>query len=188
MTTPTTAEPSIVIGNGGHPPIRRCWEDDDHWQRSRTRIELPSEKYLRAFWHAEILDFDSRNPHDRIIERRDPFLVRLRVELEGRLWRCICGHWCFKVGFAPIGKGENFDLNDLLPDPAELQLRDWKGCDTLCIDKCITVPPWTIPVERCGIVYEVAAWFELRCCGYCEDRDSHLAASGFDRIGEYMFV
>jgi hypothetical protein len=188
MTTPAAAEPEIVVGNGGHPPIERCWEGDDNWQRSRTRIELPAEKHLRAFWHAEILDVDSKDPRDRIIERRDPFLVRLRVELEGRLWRCICGHWCFKVGFAAMGRGESFDLNDLLPDPAELQQRDWKGCDTLCIDKCVRVPPWTIPEERCGMVYEVTAWWELRCCGYCEDRGSHLAASGFERIGGYMFV
>jgi hypothetical protein len=188
MTTSATCEPSIVVGNGGHPPIRTCWTGDDRWHGSRTRIELPSEHYLRAFWHAEILDVDSKNPLDKIIERKDPFLVRLRVELQGRLWKCICGHWCFKVGFTAIGKCECFELNDLLPDPAELQLRDWKGCDTLCIERCVRVPPERIPVERCGMVYEVAAWFELRCCGYCDDPGSHLAASGFERMGEYMFV
>jgi hypothetical protein len=186
MTSPSTAAPGTVVGNGGHPPIRECWPDDDNWHRSHTRIELPSEQYLRAFWHAEILDVDSKNPHDRIIERKDPFVVRLRVELEGRLWKCICGNWCFRVGFTAMGRREAFELNDFLP--GEFELRDWKGCETLCIEKCITVPPWTIPPERCGMVYEVAAWFELRCCGYCDDPNSHLAASGFERIGDYQFV
>jgi hypothetical protein len=37
-------------------------------------------------------------------------------------------------------------------------------------------------------VYEVAAWFELRCCGYCPDERSHLAVAGFERKGEYMFT
>jgi hypothetical protein len=165
-----------------------CWPDDNSWPKAPTKIELPSEKYLKAQWHAEILDVDSPNPHDRIIERCDPFVVRLRVELEGRLWRCICGHWCFNVGFTAIGKGEDFDLSDHLPDPTVLQLQNWKGCDTLCIDLCVTVPPDSIPVERCGTVYEIAAWFELRCCGDCADAGSHLAASGFERLGEYQFV
>jgi hypothetical protein len=191
MTTPPTpAAPDAIVGNGGHPPVRRypCWPDDDRWHQGRTRIELPSEHYLKAFWHAEILDIDSGNPHDRIIERRDPFAVRLRVELVGRLWRCICGHWCFNVGFTPIGRGERFDLTDHLPDPAELEVSDWKGCDGLCIERYVTVPADAIPAERCGTVYEVAAWFELRCCGGCRDAGSHLAASGFERLGEYQFV
>jgi hypothetical protein len=178
MTSPTDA----VVRP--HP----CWPDDQEWHRAHTKIELPPERFLRAFWHAEILDVDSNNPHDKIIERKDPFVVRLRVELEGRLWRCICANWCFNVGFTAIGKGEDFNLSDLLPDPQALQLRDWKGCDTLCIEKCVTVPPDTIPVGYCGTVYEVAAWWELRCCGYCEDKDSHLAASGFERLREYQFV
>jgi hypothetical protein len=181
MTTPTTSAP----GPAARYP---CWADDEDWHRAPTKIELPSERFLKAFWHAEILDVDSTNPHDRIIERDDPFVVRLRVELEGRLWRCICANWCFNVGFTAIGDGKNFNLSDLLPDPQVLQLRDWKGCDRLCIEKIVTVPPDTIPGEACGTVYEVAAWWELRCCGYCEDKNSHLAASGFERLGEYQFV
>jgi hypothetical protein len=141
VTTPATPDEHL-----NHP----CWPDDTEWHHSHTRIELPSEKHLRAYWHAEILDVDSPNPHDRIIERDDPFVVRIRVELVGRLWRCITGNWCFDIGF--------------------------------------TVPKDTIPVECCGTVYECAAWFELRCCGTCRDKDSHLAASGFERFGEYQFV
>jgi hypothetical protein len=206
MTTPATTTPATTAPATATPAAapalpecgckpqqcgpqcgRQCWPDEDDWHRAHTRIELPSERYLKAFWHAEILDVDSPNPHDRIIERRDPFLVRFRVELEGRLWKCIAGNWCFNVGFTAIGAGEDFNLSQLLP-PGEFQLKDWTGCDTLCVGKCVTVPADTIPVGYCGTVYEVAAWFELRCCGYCDDPKSHLAASGFERLGDYQFV
>ena len=171
----------------GPPCGRQCWPGEDDWHRAHTRIELPSERYLKAFWHTEILDIDSPNPHDRIIERRDPFQVRFRVELEGRLWRCISGHWCFNVGFTAIGEGQDFNLSSHLP-PGELQIDNWSGCQTLCVELTVTVPPNTIPVGFCGTVYEVASWFELRCCGGCQDPNSHLAASGFERLGEYQFV
>ena len=120
MTTPTATPPAAGTTAAGatdhtqpecRPPCkppecgprRQCWPGEDDWHRAHTRIELPSERYLKAFWHTDILDVDSPNPHDRIIERRDPFLIRFRVELEGRLWRCISGHWCFNVGFTAIG-------------------------------------------------------------------------------------
>jgi hypothetical protein len=199
MTTPTTSPADAVTqhpATEGMPIIvcrRTCWPAEDDWHRAHTRIELPAERHLRAFWHAEILDIDSRDPHDRIIERRDPFLVRFRVELEGRLWRCISGHWCFNVGFTAIGDGPDFNLSQRVPNPAEFQVPDWSGCSTLCIEKCVTVPAEAIPGDAipgqcCGTVYEVAAWFELRCCGACGDPNSHLACSGFDRLGEYQFV
>ena len=122
-------------------------------------------------------------------------MVRFRVELKGRLWYCLCGHWCFNVGFSAIGKGEDFNLSDVLPDPKQLNIQDWKGCDTRCIELYVTVPAGRIPAERCGTVYECAAWFELRCCGECKcDKDSdsdkrgHLAVAGFEDEGQYMFV
>jgi hypothetical protein len=34
----------------------------------------------------------------------------------------------------------------------------------------------------------VGAKFELRCCGGCNDENSHLAVAGHERQGEYMFV
>jgi hypothetical protein len=189
MTTPASAAPATVVGNGGHPPVRHpcCFIGDDPWHRAHTRIELPPERHLEAYWHAEILDDQAENPLTRIIERREDFVVRLRVELCGRLWRCICGHWCFNVGFTAIGTGQDFNLSELLP-PGSLQVPNWKGCETLCVEKCVTVPADTIPVGYCGTVYEIAAWFELRCCGGCEDPNSHLAVSGFERLGEYQFV
>ena len=163
-----------------------CWPDDRDWDDGKTEIFLSS-KHLRAHWNAHIIDVDDKNKHDTIIERKDPFEVRFRVELEGRLWRCLCGNWCFNVGFTPFGDGERFNLSQHV-DPAEFEYNNWKGCDTLCIEKCITVPACSIPVERCGTVYDVAAWFELRCCGNCRDKDSHLAVSGFEKLGVYQFV
>jgi len=196
MTTPaapgaetTPAAPATVVENGGHPPIRKhpCWPEDDDFHRAHTRIELPSEHHLKAFFHAELLDFDAKNPLTRIIERREEFVVRFRVELIGRLWRCLCGHWCFNVGFTPFGEGERFNLSHHV-NPDEFEYRDWKGCHGLCVERYVWVPAHTIPAERCGTVYEVAAWGELRCCGGCRDKDSHLAMSGFETLGAYQFV
>lgn len=157
------------------------------WVDDATRILL-SARYLRACWHSEILDVDSKDKHDTIIERKDPFEVRFRVYLEGRLWRCISGCWCFNVGFAAIGDGPHFDLSDRLPDKSEFHIRDWKGCDGVVIEKCVTVPGGTIPAGECGTLYEVGSKFELRCCGCCGEPDSHLAVAGREFQGEYMFV
>ena len=156
------------------------------WLDGSTEIELSS-RHLQAYWDADILDVDDRDPYDTIIARKDPFLVRFRVYLRGRLWKCICGHFCFDVGFTAIGDGPDFNLSDVLPDRSDLQIRDWKGCDGVYIEKYVWVPPETIPVEHCGTLYQVGAKFELRCCGYCEDKDSHVAVAGHEAQGEYMF-
>lgn len=190
MTTPATLapatvpDPDTVAENGSHPV--ESWDNDD-WHEARTRVELPSEHHLRAYWHAEILDEGAKNKHTKIIERREELLVRFRVELKGRLWKCIDGDWCFNLGFTPYGDGKRFNLSDLLT-PGELDYKDWEGCRTECIEKCVTVPCDTIPEGYCGTVYDVAAWFELRCCGSCRDKGSHLAVSGFERLGGYQFV
>jgi hypothetical protein len=171
------------------PTKAPCWPDDPDWLDGPTEIELPSEKYLKAEWDADILDIDDKSVHDTIIEGSDTFKVRFRVQLKGRLWRCVCGDWCFDVGFTAIGDGENFDLSDKLPaaEKAKLRISDWEGCESLCISVTVTVPPGTIPVGDCGTMYEVGAKFELRCCGDCDDPDSHLAVAGHERLGQYMF-
>jgi hypothetical protein len=171
------------------PPRRHpcCWIGEPDWHKAETRIELPPERYLEAYWHAEILDYEAKNPLTRIIERREEFVVRIRIELCGRLWRCICGNWCFNVGFTPFGDGERFNLSQHV-NSGQFEYNDWKGCDTLCIERCIRVPACAIPADRCGTVYDVAAWFELRCCGDCKDKDSTLAVSGFEKLGVYQFV
>lgn len=180
--TPTTVAPAE---NGSHPS--RPWHHEDDWHKGRTRVELPSEHHLKAYWHAEILDEEAKNPHTKIIERREDLLVRFRVELAGRLWKCIDGEWCFNLGFTPLGDGPRFNLSDKI-NPAELEYRDWNGCKSECIERCVKVPCDTIPAECCGTVYDVAAWFELRCCGDCRDKDSHLAVTGFEKLGGYQFV
>ena len=88
------------------------------WLDGSTEIEL-SARHLRAYWDADILDVDDRDPYDTIIARKDPFLVRFRVYLRGRLWKCICGHFCFDVGFTSIGDGPDFNLSDVLPDRSD---------------------------------------------------------------------
>jgi len=176
-----------------HPPKSDCWPDDIVNVAGATEIFLPSEKYLKAYWDADIID-DDKNPQDTIIESNEAFTVRFRVELKGRLWKCICGHWCFDLGFTAIGDGKDFNLSDVLPAALkpDLRLCDWEGCDTTCIDLTITVPAGTIPADCCGTLYQVGAKFELRCCGDCDDDDKqkqgHLAVAGHEPQGEYMFV
>ena len=96
------------------------------WLDGSTEIEL-SARHLRAYWDADILDVDDRDPYDTIIARKDPFLVRFRVYLRGRLWKCLCGNWCFDVCFTSIGDGPKFDLSDIVPDRSDFHIRDWKG-------------------------------------------------------------
>lgn len=194
------------------PTKAPCWPDPPGWLDGATEILLPSSKYLKSHWDADILDIDDKNVEDTIIERKDKFKVRFRVQLEGRLWKCICGHWCFDVGFTAIGKGKHFDLSEVLSadDRRKLRICDWEGCDTRCIEVCFTVPPGTIPVEHCGVMYEVGAKFELHCCDDCDsccdddddngngngngndddDDDDHgsLAVAGHEPLGQYMFV
>jgi hypothetical protein len=172
----------------GPPTEAPCWPGPPDWLDGATEILLPSEKYLKAYWDADILDVDDKKVNDTIIERSDTFKVRFRVELKGRLWKCICGHWCFDVCFTAIGDGTDFDLSDVLPNPSQLQVPDWEGCKTRCIDLCITVPPGTIPAGHCGTLYQVGAKFELRCCGGCDDEGSYPAVAGHEPQGEYMFV
>jgi hypothetical protein len=168
------------------PTKAPCWPGDPDYLDGRTEIEL-STRHVRAYWDADILDVDDKNKHDTIIGRNDPWEVRFRVELVGRIWRCICANWCFDLGFAPVGAGTGFDLSSVLPDPSVLEIRDWRGCDRLCIDLCVSVPGGRIPAEHCGSLYEVGAKFELRCCGTCHDENSHLAVAGQEALGQYMF-
>jgi hypothetical protein len=189
MTEAATEAPAKAPCRSNDPD---CWPDERDWLDGKTEIFL-SVKHLEAHWDADIRD-DDRNRHDKIIERAEAFQVRFRVELKGRLWKCICGHWCFDLGFTPIGDGaRRFNLSDVLPEAEKKKLRlcDWKGCENRCIDIRITVPACTIPADYCGTIYEVGAKFELRCCGDCDCDDKshgHVAVAGFERQGEYLFV
>jgi hypothetical protein len=177
----------------GHPKDSKCWPDDQDYLDGATEILLPSERFLKAFWDADILD-DDKNPQDTILEANEAFQVRFRVELRGRPWRCVCADWCFDLGFTAIGDGEDFNLSDVLPADVKSQLKwcGWKGCETLCIERLITVPANTIPADKCGSLYQVGAKFELRCCGDCDSDDKEmrgpLAVAGHEPQGEYMVV
>ena len=162
-------------------------EDKPDWLDGSTEIEL-SARHLRAYWDADIIDVDDKNKHDTIIERKDAFEVRFRVYLRGRLWKCICGRWCFDVCFTSIGDGPDFNLSDVLPDRSVLQIKDWKGCDGLYLDICVNVPAGHHPRRPLRVPLPGGAKFELRCCGGCEDEYSHLAVAGHEPQGEYMFV
>jgi hypothetical protein len=158
-----------------------CWPDDPDYLDGKTEIELPPRRYTQVFWDADILDLDDKNKADRIIGTEQAFAVRFRVELRGRLWRCITGDWMFDVGFKPIGPGRGFYLSSLLPGVAGFEYKDWRGCDTLCIEQYVTVPPGTIKIQGDTEVYEVAAKVELRCC------DGHVAVAGYEALEEYEF-
>lgn len=142
-----------------------------------TEIDLPSERLLRAFFDTQILE-PSDEPQPRIIHADDYFRVRFRLELKGELWYCICGDWWFDLGFAPTGAGKGFDLSNLL-GREKFYVRNWRGCETRCIELVINVPPGTIPVEYCGTVYKCAAKVQLYCCG------RSAAVVGFDDMGTF---
>jgi hypothetical protein len=164
MATPTT------------PP---CWPNDPDWLDGKDEVNVPN-GVLRAYWDTDIVDANGVPP-GTIIGSDDLFKVRFRVELVGDLWRCICGSWCFDVGFSPIGSGSGFYLSEVLKDPSVLEITGWEGCQTCCIELCVDVPPGTIPAGKCGTVYEVAAKYELHCC------DGHVALVGYEALEEYEF-
>ena len=156
-----------------------CWANDRDWLDGKAELNLPKGA-LHAYWDTDILDVNGVAP-GTIIGTDDPFSVRFRVELDGDLWSCICGSWCFDLGFTPIGKGTNFDLSEKLADKSKLEIKDWRGCDTTCIDLTVDVPAGTVPVDLCSTVYEVAATFELHCC------NDHVAVVGYEALEEYQF-
>ena len=65
-----------------HPPKSDCWPGDQDYLDGAIELFLPSEKYLKAYWDADIID-DDKNPQDTIIESNEAFNVRFRVELKG---------------------------------------------------------------------------------------------------------
>ena len=163
------------------PPEKSvCWPNDPDYLDGKTEIELPPERYTKVFWDADILDEDDRNKHDTILGSQELFKVRFRVELRGRLWKCITGDWLFDVGFTLIGREKSFFLSSLVNDPG-FKYPNWRGCDTLCIDQTVTVPPGTIQLQDDTEVYETAAKVELRCC------DGHIAVAGDEALEEYQF-
>jgi hypothetical protein len=149
-----------------------CWPGDD--LDGYTEITYPP-VMLQAYWDAEILD-TSGIPSPRILRVGDPFDVRFRVELAGPAWQCMSGDWVFDVRFDEQGGPDDFKLSSLLPANA-LTVKDWKGCDRLCVELQYTVPPNTLK----DTVYELTASFRLYCCG------KPAAIVGFEPKEEYQW-
>jgi hypothetical protein len=165
-------------------PVRSlCWPGDPDYLDGRSEIELPPRRYTQVFWDADIIDLDDKNKADTIIGTEQFFQVRFRVELRGRLWKCMTGDWLFDLGFKPIGTGPGFYLSTLLPGDPSFSVKGWRGCDKLCIEQYVTVPPGTIKLDDNvdTEVFEVAAKVELRCC------DGHVAVAGYEALEEYEF-
>jgi hypothetical protein len=164
------------------PPEKSvCWPNDPDYLDGKTEIELPPERFTKVFWDADIIDEDDKNKHDTILGSQELFKVRFRVELRGRLWKCITGDWRFDVGFTLIGREKSFFLSSLLPGNPNFGYPGWRGCDTLCIERIVEVPPGTIQLQDDTEVYETAAKVELRCC------DGHIAVAGYEALEEYQF-
>ena len=146
----------------GLPHPSRCWPDDQDFLDGAVELAVPASTALKAYWDADLRDVNGVAP-GTIISVQSDFQVRFRVELIGDLWHCICGDWCFDFGFTPIGAGTGFNLSSRLP-AGTLDVSDWEGCKTLCVEKTVTVPAGTVQAEHCGTLYEVGARFALRCC------------------------
>lgn len=162
-----------------------CWPDDPDYLDGRTEIRVPPARALRAYWDADLLDNHGVRP-GTIIAVTDPFQVRFRVELVGDLWRCLSGCWCFELCFTPIGKGAGFDLSDKLPADA-FKIRNWRGCETRCIELVYEVPAGSVPAEHCGTLYEVGARFALHCCCDDEHRHERPILVGYEALEEREF-
>ncbi len=158
-----------------------CWPNDPDYLDGKTEIELPPERFTKVFWDADILDLDDKNKSDTILGTEELFKVRWRVELRGRLWNCITGDWYFDLGFTPIGREGAFLLSSLMPNDPNFTYPNWRGCDTLCIERVITVQPGTIKIPGDVEVFEVAGQIDMRCC------DGHIAVAGYEALEEYEF-
>jgi hypothetical protein len=163
------------------PPTRSlCWPDDPDYLDGRTEINLDYYQ-TRAYWDTDILDVNGVRP-GRIISVDDDFQVRFRLELVGTLWQCVAGDWNFDVSFDAQGAAyPNFDLSDKIPVD-QLQVPNWRGCDTQCIELYVNVPAGTVPAgTRTGTVYELTGKFQISCCG------KGGAVVGYEAKEEYQF-
>jgi hypothetical protein len=172
--------PKCDCCHGGKPYPCTCWPNEHDWLDGVNELPV-SGASIKAFWDADILDTYGVRPSRRIIQVTDPFQVRFRVELVGELWRCMTGTWYFDVGFTAIGTDADFNLSEKV-SAQELTLVDWKGCDTVCIERLATVPANTVPVYGVSTVFELAAQYRLVCCD-----GKHLAAIGYEALEEYQF-
>ena len=142
-----------------------------------TAIDLPSDRFLAAYFDVDILDASDR-PLFHNVDADEPLKVRFRVVLTGDIWVCVTGDWAFELGFSAIGESLDFKLSDKLGRD-RFRRNGWRGCDTLCIDVKVDVPPSTVPADK---LYECGGWFELRCCA-----DGPVVVAGYEALEERFF-
>lgn len=156
--------------------VSTCWPQDQDYLDGRVELRLPSSALLKAYWDTDILDAYGVDPGD-IIDCSDPFIVRFRIELSGGAWSCMAGDWRFELGLTEIGgQGLGFDLSSKVGLDA-MTVKDWKGCASLCIEKNVTVPAFTVPPG----LYETGARFQLYCC------DKPARVTGYEALEERQF-
>src|SRR5215471_317555 len=148
-----------------------------------TAIDLPSDRFLAAYFDVDILDASDR-PLFHNVDADEPLKVRFRVVLTGDIWVCVTGDWAFELGFTAIGESLDFKLSDKLGRD-RFRLNGWRGCDTPpprrahCIERVVDVPPSTVPADK---LYECGGWVELRCC-----IDGPVVVAGFEALEERFF-
>jgi hypothetical protein len=153
-----------------------CWPNDPDYLDGVKELRLPSSALLEAYWDADINDVNGVDP-GTIIDCSDAFQVRFRVELRGGAWTCMAGDWVFELGFTEIGgNGLGFDLSSKVGADA-MKFKNWKGCQTLCIELLVPVPAFTIPAG----LYETGARFQLYCC------DKPAKVTGYEALEERQF-
>ena len=162
------------------PTVPPCFPGDPDFLDGKTEINLQRGQTLVNF-DTDILDVNGVDP-GTIISTADAFKVRFRLELVGTLWRCVAGDWNFDLGFdVQGGGGPSFDLSEKIP-PDQLQVLNFKGCNTQCIELVVDVPANTIPAgTRTGTVYEVNGRFQIACCG------KGAAVVGYEAKEEYQW-
>jgi len=114
----------------------------------------------------------------RALQRAGLLRAARVVVLTGDIWVCVTGDWAFELGFSAIGESLDFKLSDKLGRD-RFRRNGWRGCDTLCIDVKVDVPPSTVPADK---LYECGGWFELRCCA-----DGPVVVAGYEALEERFF-
>lgn len=171
-----TVEPAVTARTNGHGAAAHY----DHPGETAVEIRKPPADALRAYWSAVVTDPNGVDP-STIISIRDAFKVRFDVWLEGALWRCICGNWCFELCLEACGPGPELYLSQLIGKD-KLRVEHFEGCKTKHVVLEIDVPAGTVPADACTTLYQVGATFQMEDpCG------QPSAVVGYAVLGELQF-
>jgi hypothetical protein len=178
-TTATSTTNQVSIGRSLYPD----YPNPHHPPYGVVEVRKPPSSALNGYWRAELRDQFGVEPGS-IISVRDPFVVAFHVWLQGDLWKCICGDWCFDMAFESIGGGPELKLSDIPGIAPSLMLRDWKGCakGALHFWVVVTIPPGTIPAGKKNQLYRVGATFQM-----LDPCKNPSAVVGYQSLGEFQF-